>query len=66
MNTREQKRIAKHDVSRHRNRLDSIGRSNENKRGPKAEETVTQEQLDWARQLYNIRRANRQSDNYYN
>ena len=48
-----------------RQSLDTLGRSNENKRGPKTEVQLTQAEIDWQRAKYNMRRANRQSDALY-
>ena len=64
MTNRELNRDAKRR-NRCRNRLDSIGRSNVTKRGPKVEHEVTQADLEFARMKYNLRRANRQSDPVY-
>ena len=45
--------------------LDTLGRCNANKRGPKKDEPLTAEQLEWARKKQAMRRANRQSDPMY-
>ena len=52
-----------HDLRRQS--LDTLGRSNVNKRGRKVETELTQTQVEWGQLKAKIRRANRNSDYAY-
>ena len=48
-----------------RQSLDTLGRSNVNKRGRKVEKELTQSQVEWGQLKDKLRRGNRNSDNAY-
>ena len=64
MHPRESQR-SKENHRQCRHRIDSIGRSNETKRGPKVETKVSLEDLEFAKMKAAIKRGNRQGDRVY-
>ena len=64
MTPRESQR-SKQNHRQCRHRIDTIGRSNETKRGPKVEHKVSPEDVEFAKLKASLKRSNRQSDRVY-